>query len=121
MTKLAHSLAHFPFGLFIAFVLAAVPLFLALGERQFAFGDAVAKINPQGDDRKTLCFKLSLQLVDLFLTEEKFPRTERSVVKWPSREIFADVQIHEPDFAAADQGVGVAQVGLALTKGFHFG
>jgi hypothetical protein len=48
--KLAHGLAHFPFGLFIALGLAAVPLLFTLGERQFAFGDAFAKVNPQGDD-----------------------------------------------------------------------
>src|ERR1700674_5903583 len=107
MTKLTHSLADFPFGLFIALRLAAVPLLLSLGKRQFALGDALAEVNPQGHERQALGIQFSFQLVNLFLPEEQFPRSERSVVIWPSGKIFADVEINEPNLAAANHTVGV--------------
>jgi len=44
------SLIRFPAGILIAFVLAAVPGFFALGERDFDFGEAVAEIDAQRDD-----------------------------------------------------------------------
>src|SRR6202051_4314209 len=93
MTKLPHGLADFPFGLFIFLRLPAVPLFLALCKRHFALGDALAEVNPQGNERQTLVVHFSFQLVNLFLPEEEFPRSEGSVVKWPARKIFADVEI----------------------------
>src|ERR1700726_1205362 len=121
MTKLTHSLADFPFGLFIFLRLAAVPLLLSLGKRQFALGKALAKINPQGHERQALRIQFSFQLVNLFFPEEEFPRAERSVVKWPPRNILADVEIHEPNLAAANHAVGFPQVSLALAKGFNLG
>src|ERR1700722_6492721 len=116
MTKLTHSLAHFPLGLFIALGLAAVPFLLALGQRQFALGDALAEVDPEGHKRQALGIQFSLQLVDLFLAEEQFPRSERSVIVWPSRKIFADMEVHEPYVAAAEDPIGVPQVGLAVTE-----
>jgi hypothetical protein len=121
MTKLTHRLANFPFGLFIALRLAAIPLLLTLGQRQFAFGDAFAEVNPQGHKRQALGVKFSFQLVNLLLPQEQFPRSEGSMVIWPSRKIFADMAIQEPDLAAANDGIGVPQVGLALAEGFHLG
>jgi hypothetical protein len=121
MTKLTHSLANFPFGFFIFLCLAAIPLLLALGERQFALSKALAEVNPQGHERQPLGIQFSLQLVNLFLPEEEFPRSERSVVKWPSRKILADVEIHEPNLAAANDAVSLPQVGFALAEGFNLG
>ena len=121
MTKLTHGLADFPFGLFIFLRLAAVPFLFALGKGDFALGDAFAKVNPQRNDRQTLVVHFSFQLVNLFLAEEQFPRSERSVVEWPSREVFADMEIQEPDFAAADYTVGIPQVGPVLTERFDLG
>jgi hypothetical protein len=43
------------------------------------------------------------------------------MVVWPSRKIFADMAVHEPDLAAANHAVGVPQVGFTLAEGFHFG
>src|SRR5580704_17913576 len=102
MTRLTHSLAHFPLGHFIALGLAAVPFLLALGQRQFALGDALATINPEGHKRQALGIQFSLQFVDLFLAQEQFPRSERPVIVWPSRNILADMEVHEPNRAAAN-------------------
>src|ERR1700685_4253332 len=107
MTKLTHSLADFPFGLFITFCLAAVPFLFALGERQFALGDAFAEVNPQGNERQALGIQFSFQFADLFLAEEQFPRSEGSVVIGTSRKILADMEIHEPNLAASNHPVGV--------------
>src|SRR5689334_14387579 len=105
MPKLTHSFADFPFGLFIALGLAAIPLLLSLGQGQFAFGNAFAKVNPQGHEGQSLGIKFSFQFVDLFFTEEQLPRSQGSVVVWPSRKIFANVAIEEPDLATADHRV----------------
>src|SRR6266478_5654303 len=121
MTKLTHGLTYFPFGLFIALRLAPVPLLLSLGEGQFALGDALAEVDPKWHERQAFGIQFSFQFVDLFLAEEQLPRSEGSVVKWPSGEIFADMAIHEPDLAAANHSVGVPQVRLALAEGFNFG
>src|ERR1700688_296572 len=108
MTKLTHSLADFPFGLFIALGLAAVPFLFALGERQFALGDALAEVNPQGNEREAFGIQFSFQFADLFLAEEQLPRAQGAVVIRTSRKIFADMEIHEPNLAAANHTVGVA-------------
>ena len=119
--ELAHGLADFALGFFIFFRLAAIPFFLSLGERQFAFGDAVAKINTQGDKRKPLVVQFALELRDLFLAKKKLTSSQRSVVKWTAGKILADMKIDQPNFAFADQAIGVAKVGLALAQGFHLG
>ena len=62
MTKLTNGLANFPFGLFIALGLAAVPLLLALGQRQFALGDALAEIDPQGNDGQAFGVQFAFQI-----------------------------------------------------------
>jgi hypothetical protein len=121
MTKLTHGLADFPFGLFIFLRLAAIPFLFALGKCDFALGDAFAKVNPQGNDRQTLVVHFSFQLVNLFLPEKQLPRSEWSMVKWTARKIFANMEIHEPDFAAANYTVGVPQVGPALPERFNLG
>jgi hypothetical protein len=121
MTELTHSLANFPFGLFIALRLAAIPLLFALGQRQFALGDAFTEVNSQGHERQTLGIQFSFQFVDLFLPEKQFSSSEGSVVVWPSGKIFADVEIHKPNLAAADYAVGVPQVRLALAERFNLG
>jgi hypothetical protein len=55
MTRLSppiaiHGFVHFPARFFFAFVGAAIPGFFALGQSDFALGDAVAKIDAQGYD-----------------------------------------------------------------------
>ncbi len=120
MTELTHGLADFPFGLFVFFRLAAVPLLLALGESYFAFGDPFAEVHAQGNDGQALVVHLSFELIDLFLVQEQLPRTQRTVVKRPSRKVFANMEIDEPHFAAADYSVGIAQVASALAERFYF-
>src|ERR1017187_7536180 len=52
MTKLPHGLAHFAFGLFVFFGLAAIPFLLALGQGEFTLGDSFLEINAQRDERQ---------------------------------------------------------------------
>src|ERR1700691_2127500 len=95
MTKLTHGLADFTLGLFVFFGLAAVPLLLALGEGQFALGDSVAEIDPQGNERKTFVVQLPLQFDDLFLAQQQLSRPEGAMVEWTARQIFTDVDVYE--------------------------
>ena len=120
MTKLTHSFADFPFGLFLALGLAPIPLFLSLGESQLAFGDTLAKVDPQGHQSQTLSVKFSHQLVDLFLPEKQLPRSKRPMVIGPSGKVFADVAVQEPNLTATDHAIGIPQIGLALAERFHF-
>src|SRR5580692_5491728 len=121
LTKLTHGLVHFPFRLLILLGLPAVPLLFALGEGQFALGEAISKINPQGHKCQTLGIEFALQLVDLFLAEEQLSRSKRAVIKWAPGKIFADVEIHEPYLAAANHAVGVPEVRSTLAERFHLG
>src|SRR5208283_144265 len=50
-----HGLLCFPAGILVTFVLAAVPRLFALGQGDFDLGNAVAEINPQGNDGQTFC------------------------------------------------------------------
>jgi hypothetical protein len=57
----------------------------------------------------------------LFLSKKKLPGSEGTVVKWPTRKIFTNMEIDEPYLSASNYGVSVTQVRLALAKGFNFG
>ncbi len=46
--KLVHSLADLPLGLLLPLRLPAVPFLLPLGKGNFAFGDAVPEVDPEG-------------------------------------------------------------------------
>ncbi len=121
MTILTHGLADFPFGLFLALGLAAIPLLFSLGKGQFALSDAVAEINPQGYECQALLIHFSFQFVNLLFAEEQFPRPERPMVKGPSGEIFADMDVQEPNLALTNHPVSVPEVGFALAQRFNFG
>jgi len=121
MTKLTHGFADFPFRLFIFFGLAPVPLLFALRKGHFAFGYSLTEVNAQGNDGQALVVHFSLQLIDLFLVQEQLPRTERPVIEGPAGEVFADMEIDEPDFAAPDHPIGIAEVSSAFAERFHFG
>jgi hypothetical protein len=92
MTKLTHSFTDFPFGLFVSLGLAAVPLLFALGEGDFAFGDAVAEVDAQGDERQAFAIRFARQFFDLFLAQEQLARAQGPVIPRASREIFADME-----------------------------
>jgi len=117
--ELAHGLANLALGFFIFFRLAAVPFLFALGKGQFAFGNAVAKINPQGDKRQSFIVQFSFELCYLFPAKKQLPRSERAVVKWAAGKIFANMKIDEPNFALADQAIGVPYLGLTFAQRFH--
>ncbi len=69
-----HGLFHFTSSFLGAFVLAAVPRLLALRQGDFDLGDAVAKVNLQGDDGQTLGLGAAGKLVDLPLVKEELAR-----------------------------------------------
>src|SRR5437667_1772771 len=71
-----HRLFDFPASFLGAFILAAVPRFLALSQRDFDFRDAVAKINLRGNHGQTLGLSAAGKLVDFALAQEEFPRAQ---------------------------------------------
>src|SRR5580704_11384247 len=99
MTKLTHGLAHFLLGLFVFLGLPAIPLFLALRQRQFALGDALTEVYAQWNERQALVVQFSLQLADLLLAQQQLARSERPMVEGPSGKVFANVEVDQPDLA----------------------
>src|SRR5205085_471643 len=103
------------------FGLAAVPLFLAACQGQFAFGDAVAKIYAQRNKRQTFLLRLADQFLD-FLTMQKEPAArKRFMIERTAGTVLRDVTIHQPDAGTANFGVGISQVSLAFAQRFYLG
>ena len=117
----AHGLANLALRLFFALGLAAIPFLFPLGDSYFALGDSVAEVNSQRYEGQTLLIGLSSQFFNLSLAEKEFPRPERPMIEWPPGKILADMAIEEPNLAAPDQAIGIPQIRLALSKGFHPG
>src|ERR1700731_2172377 len=116
-----HSLFGFPARFLVALVLAAVPDFFALGQRNFALGDAVAKVYPQRDYGQTLGLGAAGQLVDFVLVQQQFPGTQGFMVPRTARHVLRDVGVFEPRAAGLEIDISIANIGLALAKSFNFG
>src|SRR6266436_6424433 len=80
-----HGLFDFPASFLGAFVLAAVPGLLALRQGDFDLGDAVTKVDLQGDDGQTLGLGAAGELVDFPLVKQKLSRAQRLVVPGATR------------------------------------
>src|SRR5215472_14880972 len=104
-----------------AFVLAAIPGFFALGHSDFDFGDAVAEIDVQGNDRQTFGFGATRKFMNFTLVKKKFAIAERLVIPGTARQVLRDVGVDQIWAAGLEVHIGVADVGLAFAQRFHFG
>ena len=93
--------------------------FFALCDGQLTFGDAVAEINFQRDNRHPLLLGLDEQAVDFAPVEQQLALPERVVISRSAGKVLRNVEIHEPRFPAPYFGVGVAKRSLAFPEGFH--
>jgi len=114
-------LAGFSFGFLIAFRLTAVVKFLALRQRQFAFGAAASKIDLQRHKRETLLLNPPRELIHFAAVKQKFSRPERIVVPRSARPVFRNVAVLQPDFASAHFGIGLAQTRLPIAQRLDLG
>src|SRR5271166_1257086 len=116
-----HGLLRFPAGILVTFVLAAVPRLLALCQSDFDLGNAVAEVNPQGNYGETFRFGTARKLVDFAFMQEQLAVSKRFMIPRTAGHILGDVGVGEIGTAGLEVHIGVANVGLALTQGFHFG
>ena len=95
--------------------------FLPCASGNFAFGEAVSKIDSDGNQGGALGFYFIYKLPYLFFVHQKLPSAKRSMVPWAPSPIFGDVAIFQPQFAAPNMRVGLADVGFALAQRLYFG
>src|SRR5260370_17738595 len=116
-----HSLVGFPAGFLGALVLAAVPGLFALRQGDFALGDAVAEVYPQGNDGLTFGLGAAGQLVNFVFVEKQLARAERFVIPGAAGHVLSDVGVDQPGATGLEVNIGVADVGLSLAECLHFG
>ena len=116
-----HCLVRFPAGFLVFFVFAAVPRFFTLRQSDFDLGDTFAKINAQGDNGQTFCVGTSRPFVNFAFVQEEFAVAEGFMVPGATGKILGDMGVHEIGPAGLEVHEGIANVGLALAQGLHFG
>src|SRR6267154_1302116 len=116
-----HGLVGFLAGFLVALVLAPVPSLLALRQSNFALGDAVTEVYPQGNDRQTFGLRASGQLVNFLLVQKQLARSQRLVIPGAAGHILGDVCVDQPRATRFEIDVGVANVGFSLPQGLHLG
>src|SRR5271165_2552224 len=116
-----HGLFRFPASFLGFFVLAAVPGFFALSQCDLYFSNPFTKINAKGDDRQTLGFGTSGQLVNFAAVQEQLAIAEGFVIPGAAGRILRDVGVDQERPAGFKVHEGIANVGFALAQSFHFG
>ena len=102
--------------------LDGVPLIVELfplPHRQLGLGTPSFKVYAQGHQRQTLLLDLADQPVDLAPVEETLSFSERIVIFPIAVSIGTDVAANEPDLASLHPRVGLPEIGLAVSEGFH--
>src|SRR4029077_2662209 len=111
-----HRCFRFPAGFLVAFVLAAVPNFLTLRQGDFAFGNAIAEVNPQRNDGQTFGLGAARPFVNFILVKKEFAVTERFVIPRAASQILGNVSIHQPWTTGLEVYESVANVGLSFAQ-----
>src|ERR1700740_2747957 len=91
-----HSLVGFPAGFLGALVLAAIPSLFALRQRDFALGDAVSEVYPQGNYGQTFGLRAASKLVNFIMVQQELPGSEGLVVPRPAWHVLGDMGVDEP-------------------------
>src|SRR5260370_25730040 len=115
-----HGFFCFPAGFLGAFVLAAVPLFLALCQGDLAFCQAIAKVDSQGNNGQTFGLGAAGQLVDFILVQQELARTERLVIPGTTRQVLCNVCVYEPSARRFELNESVANIRLSFAQSLHF-
>src|SRR5258708_28126808 len=116
-----HSLFGFPARFLGALTLAAVPSLLALRQGDFALGDAVAEVYPQGNYGQTFGLSAASELVDFILVQQKLARAQRLVVPRATRHVLGDVSVDQPRTRGLEVNIGFTDIRLSFAKGFDLG
>src|ERR1017187_10104530 len=111
----------FVVGFALAFGGALVPLLFALGQREFAFYAALAKVEPGGDKSEALLTGSTFELSNFVLVQQQLACAQRIVVHRVAMREGTDVRVQEKTFSVLQQPVGVLEVGLALANGLDLG
>jgi hypothetical protein len=91
-------------------------------ERKLDLGAALfVEIELERNERHALAVHRARELVDLPPVQQKLAGAFRGVVEASTLQVFGDVGVDEPDFAAAGVGIGLCDRGLPLAQRFHFG
>src|ERR1700674_1578506 len=115
-----HGLFCFPAGFFGAFVLAAVPLFFALCQGDFALCEAIAKVDSQGNDGQAFGLSAAGKLVNFILMEQELTGAERLVIPGATRQVLCNVRVHKPSTIGPKIDVSVANIRLSFAQGRYF-
>src|SRR5208283_2773935 len=115
-----HGLLRFPAGILVAFVLTAVPRFLALRQSDFDLGNAVAEIDSQGNNGQTFGFGTSRQFKDFAFMQEQLAVSKGFMIPGAAGHILGDVGVGKESAAGLEVHISIANVGLAFAEGLHF-
>src|SRR5207245_8115415 len=102
-----------------AFALAAVPLFFAACQGKFAFGNTIAKIDAQRNERQTFLLRFADQFLNFLTMQEQPAPGERLMIERAAGAVLRDMAVHQPDAGAADFGVSISEVRFAVAPRFH--
>src|SRR6188472_709990 len=100
---------------------AAIAALLAAGQRQLDLCPGALEVNPGRDQGQPPLRGLSDQPLDLGSVQKQLARAFGVVVLAAGGLIGRDVQAPQPDLAAVDRRVGVAQLGLSVAQRLHLG
>src|SRR5580698_5183593 len=100
--RASDGLVGFAFGFFLLFALPAIVKLFTFGYGNFAFGDAIPEIDLGWDDGHTFLLGLDQKPINLSTFQQQF------VISKAARQVFRDMAIDEPGFAAANLREGLA-------------
>ncbi len=116
-----HGFAQLAPRFLFAFALAAVPLFFTACQGQFAFGNTIAKIDAQRNERQAFLLRFANQFLNFLAMQEQPATRERLMIERAAGAVLGNVAIHQPDAGSADFGVSIPEVRFAVAQSFHFG
>ena len=118
--RASDGLVGFAFGFFLLFALPAVVKLFTFGHGNFAFGDAIPEIDLGWDDGHAFLLGLDQKPINLSTVQQQFAFPQRFVISKAARQVFRDMAIDEPGFAAANLRERLAQSTFSLAERLYF-
>src|SRR5204863_4839322 len=112
-----HRALHLPVVLPLQRGLAFLVLSLAPAQAELDLRDAVGEVDAHRDEREPLLLLLADQPLDLSAMQQQLPRAQRIVAALLALLVRRDVHVLEPQLAALDASVRLADRRAALPQG----
>ncbi len=98
-----------------------VPLLFPASQSQFDFHPAILEVHAGRDERQALLLRFANQLPNLFLMNQKFASTQRSMVGIASVFVGTDMAVQQPQLIVFNEPVGVFEIGFTAPDRLYFG